>query len=105
MSNGLITRREIVDFLLAIRSGAITLTPVTPPIISYPRWVASNGWHICVFDDAGEWDYIEWVETSDGRRASYSDIYLHDLSDNPIRDAHPRDNELEHFWKWQEATL
>ena len=36
----------------------------------YPTFRA-NGWTLCVFDDAGEWDYLEWAESPQGDRVEF----------------------------------
>ena len=30
-----------------------------------------NGWSLAVFNDCGQWDYLEWVLAPDGRREEY----------------------------------
>jgi|SRR5438309_690694 len=95
---------EIADFLKAVNRGWITVAPVVPITVVYPQWIASNGWKICVFDDAGSWDYIEWVESSDGRRSEYKDIYPDGVYDNPVEDAEPNGDEVERIWNWSDAT-
>jgi len=50
------------------------LTPMQEPQWVYAGVVgynASNGWRIAVFNDANEWDYIEWIAASDGRRVDF----------------------------------
>lgn len=27
-----------------------------------------DGWEVAIFNDCGEWDYVEWVQAPDGRR-------------------------------------
>jgi hypothetical protein len=34
-----------------------------------------NGWKLAVFNDCYEWDYIEWVESPDGRCEEFSRGY------------------------------
>jgi hypothetical protein len=69
-----ISKQEILSFLHAIESGEIVLTPMQEPQWVYAGVVvynASNGWRIAVFNDANEWDYIEWIVASDGRRVDF----------------------------------
>lgn len=70
---------EIWEFLRAIESGSVVLTPDgdREPQLIYAGDVpyrASNGWRIVIFNDANEWDYIDEIVTSDGRRISYDEI-------------------------------
>lgn len=30
-----------------------------------------SGWSLSVFNDGGQWDYLEWVQAPDGRREEY----------------------------------
>jgi hypothetical protein len=69
-----ISKEDIFSFLHAIESGEIVLTPMQEPQWVYAGVVgynASNGWRIAVFNDANEWDYIEWIAASDGRRVDF----------------------------------
>jgi len=99
-----IPREEVADFLRAIKRGWITLAPIVPPETLYPKWLASNGWKVCVFDDAGCWDYIEWVESSDGRRSEYQDLYPEVSEPNPIYELEPDGDEVETIWHWTTAV-
>lgn len=68
---------RIKDFLTAVDDGSITLTLTNPCKDGKPEYFGhplyeAHGWRICVFDDAGEWDYIEWIETPDGHRTEFS---------------------------------
>lgn len=72
-----ISKQEILSFLHAIESGEIVLTPLKEPQWVYAGVVgyeASNGWRIAVFNDANEWDYIECIIASDGRRVDYFEM-------------------------------
>lgn len=72
-----ISKEEIFSFLHAIESGEVVLTPRQEPQYVYAGVVgydASNGWFIAVFNDANEWDYIEWIVASDGRRVDFFDM-------------------------------
>ena len=68
--------KALRQLLADIDSGALTLE--RPPgsganfewFCGYPTFKAA-GWTICVFDDAGDWDYLEWVESPDGKRTEY----------------------------------
>ena len=70
-----ISEIEIWEFLRAIESGSVVLTPNEDPQVRYTgniTYQASNGWRIVIFNDCNEWDYIDEIVTSDGRRISYS---------------------------------
>jgi hypothetical protein len=59
------------------------VSAATPAVLVYPRadtppvstawycsvfeWRTPNGWTIRVFNDCGEWDYVEELEAPDGR--------------------------------------
>jgi hypothetical protein len=70
---------EIWEFLRAIESGSVILTPdgEREPgeiCIGNVAYKASNGWRIVIFNDANEWDYIDEIVTYDGRRIEYNEI-------------------------------
>ncbi len=65
---------DVLAFLRAVELGEVTLTSaVEPAEATVIRYAASNGWEIAVFNDANEWDYIEWIQTPD-HRIEYEDI-------------------------------
>lgn len=85
-----IPEAEILTVLHAIESGTITLTPEMDPQMVCAgdvTYYASNGWKLTVFNDCGEWDYLDSVETSDGRQMAFDD--LETLAS--IRNYHPSD--------------
>jgi|SRR5215469_2327094 len=62
---------ELSHFLMAIEDGSVSITPEQEPQDVYAgniSYNASNGWRIFVFNDSNEWDYIDSIETSDGRK-------------------------------------
>ena len=62
---------ELSKFLKAVEDGSVSLIPEQEPQDVYAgniSYLASNGWRIVVFNDANEWDYIDSIITSDGRR-------------------------------------
>ena len=68
---------EILQFLKAIEEGVVCLRPEWEPQDVYSGnvpYAASNGWRIVVYNDANEWDYIDRVETADGRIWEYPDL-------------------------------
>ncbi len=75
--NGKITETEIAKFLADIESAKVTLTPSINPSDVYAgdvRYRASNGWEIVVFNDANEWDYIDFIKSCDGRELNFEDL-------------------------------
>lgn len=70
---------EIWNFLHSVEDGSVTLACAgeREPQEIYSGKVAysaSNGWQIVIFNDCNEWDYIEEIETADGRRIVYDEI-------------------------------
>lgn len=59
-----------------------------PPYNGIVEYQCSNGWRLAVFWDCGEWDYFEWIETSDGRRVTYAEL---DAAGSYLADYHPAD--------------
>ena len=71
-----LTEAGIAAFLRSVEHGEVTLTPDLDPNEVYAGVVpysASNGWHIAIFNDCNQWDYIEWVE-ADGEWVTYEEI-------------------------------
>ena len=62
-----LTADEVLAVLHAIERNEITITNDTHDYCSVETCRASNGWTFYVFNDCGEWDYVERVETDDGR--------------------------------------
>jgi len=63
-----------MEFLKAIEDGSITLRPEYDPQDIYAGnvpYTASNGWHITIFNDVNEWDYIDKIRTPDGRTLDF----------------------------------
>jgi hypothetical protein len=69
-----IEAQELRELLEAIERGDVTLTTNRGPEKVYAGNVvyrASNGWTIQVFNDCGDWDYLDYVEAPDGRSVDY----------------------------------
>jgi hypothetical protein len=89
---------ECRALLRDISSGAVTLTLDRPVGYSGVEfYTAPNGWRIGVFNDCGEWDYIDFVETQDGRFIDFDQMYDHarDLADYV-----PSEQEQDEKWGW-----
>ena len=87
-----IPEHELLRFLDAVARGEITLTPDYDPQRVYAgnvRYTASNGWRMVIFNDANEWDYIDAVETPDGRSLDY-----HAIDDMPTAGRYEPDNHV-----------
>lgn len=72
-----ISEEELLEFLKRVEDGSVILVPADDPQDTFAgnvRYSASNGWGLVVFNDANEWDYIDEVETGDGRRLSFDEI-------------------------------
>lgn len=68
---------EVREFLDGIEKGTITLLPKNDPQDVYAgdvEYEASNGWHIIIFNDANEWDYIDTIKTPDGRTLNFDEL-------------------------------
>jgi hypothetical protein len=77
MKQPLIPVKELNDFLRAIESGEILLTTPRSPMEVYSgnmTYRASNGWEIVIFNDSGEWDYVDSISTADGRVYRFEDM-------------------------------
>ncbi len=70
----LMTDDEALAFLRAIESGEVTLISRwgDPAAQNGPfPYDASNGWEIWVFNDVGEWDYVDEIRAPDGRYTGF----------------------------------
>jgi hypothetical protein len=81
-----------------IASGAVTVTPDRP--VGYSgneSFTTSNGWKIDVFNDVGEWDYIDHFQDPDGRVLDFDEMWDHarDLADYA-----PTEEEQARLWGW-----
>jgi hypothetical protein len=69
-----LSEAEVMQFLKAVEDGSITLRPEYDPQDIYAGnvpYTASNGWHITIFNDVNEWDYIDKIRTPDGRTLDF----------------------------------
>jgi hypothetical protein len=75
--NSNVSETEVMEVLRAIERGSVLLRPKRDPQDIYAGdvlYTASNGWRITIFNDANEWDYIDHIETSDGRTLDFDAI-------------------------------
>lgn len=92
---------ECRALLRDVASGAVALTPESPIWYSGDEsYTASNGWKLAVFNDAGEWDYIDHFEAPDGRVLDFDTMWEHarDLADYV-----PTEEEQERLWGWTDG--
>ena len=74
---GTLSEQEIWHFLHSIETGTVTLVPQAEPQAVYAGNVvyrASNGWGIWVFNDCNKWDYLEAIDTADGRSIDFAGL-------------------------------
>jgi hypothetical protein len=62
---------EAMALLKRIESGEVTLDLQKVIFFGPVEYLASDGWKLAVFDDAGEWDYLEWIESPEGQRRTF----------------------------------
>ena len=75
--NRKVSENELMEFLRAIEAGTVVLRPEHEPQEVYAGnvpYAASNGWRITIFNDANEWDYIDHIQTANGRIIELLDI-------------------------------
>lgn len=77
-----ITTDELLAVLHAVERGDVTLEVdgATPAQVyaGDVYYKASNGWRLVVFNDCGEWDYLDSVIAPDGRSAEFPDGHSDD---------------------------
>ena len=68
------TEGEVRDLLRRIETGDVTLTSETEPqhVNGDVHYQCSNGWEIVVYNDVGQWDYLDEVASPDGRVTGHS---------------------------------
>lgn len=67
----------ILEFLSKIEKGEITLKALLEPDIVYAGnvpYVASNGWHIIIFNDANTWDYIDSIKIDETNFIEFDEL-------------------------------
>lgn len=71
-----LTVEEVRRQMEAIASGEVILTAIgEDPQDVYAgncHYEASNGWRVVVFNDCGEWDYLDGMEAPDGRTIDFN---------------------------------
>jgi hypothetical protein len=76
---GKLTWEQARAFLQSIKDGVITLEVVGPTpqqlYCGHVRYLASNGWQIEVFNDCGEYDYIQDISNVEGLWIDYKELY------------------------------
>jgi hypothetical protein len=62
------------------------------------RWATTTGWIINIFDDCGEWDYIDDMITPDGQ--SLCQAFEWDYFEQEGTVYAPTEDDLIRIWKW-----
>lgn len=86
--------KDVLDFLKQIETGEVQLSAEVDPQDVYAgnvHYAASNGWKIVIFNDCNEWDYVDRVESSDGRAWNFGDD---DDEGEPISHGYDVSNEV-----------
>lgn len=79
----MLNEEKILKFLKNIETGEVKLTPRDEPQEVFAGTVeydADNNWSLGIFNDANEWDYIEWVRSNTGEFIQFKD-FGQELSD------------------------
>jgi hypothetical protein len=103
---------EILEVLARIESGKLKLFPANRGTrlydwSTYPVFWAQNGWLFCVFNDCGNWDYLEWIFDPDrGRFWTFEGACEHNTDQDglmtPVCNYSPSDEAIKTAWKWYE---
>ena len=96
---GKITEELVITLLRAIRLGWLTVQEQFDEGSWTDRiFLVSNGWRVAIFDDAGDWDYIDRVVSPDGCRVDFDAMY----DTMPLVMAYdPSQEELDNIWRWK----
>ena len=77
MTEQAIPQSEILAVLIGIASYRLSVRRIPQPgdhLITHwgnESYQVSNGWQLTVFFDCGEWDHIDNIVASDGRRSAF----------------------------------
>jgi hypothetical protein len=103
-----LSEAAVMWFLGLVELGIIKLATPTVPRDEYfgtPVYAASNGWTLCVFCDAGDWDYLEWVRDEDGLAWDFEGVHDADrLGDGlctPVQNYRPSDEVCDGAYRWR----
>jgi hypothetical protein len=61
-------------------------------------WATTSGWTIGVFDDCGEWDYIDDMVTPDGQSLCQRFGWTYFEEEGTVYQ--PTEDDLKRIWKW-----
>ncbi len=86
-----------VQLLKDIGAGRVALKPAHNADILLRFYTTSNGWTIVVFDDAGEWDYIDRFVSPEGEVLKFDDYYD---KVPEITNYEPTEAQLHAIWQW-----
>lgn len=66
---------DLLAVLRAIEAGEVTITcEIDPVYCVHVEYRTSNGWRLVVFNDCGEWDYLDSAEAPDGRTWAFLEM-------------------------------
>lgn len=67
--------REVLAALMRVTVDTPARAEFAPDAIctysGWPSWTTADGWRVVVFNDCGDWDYIDSITAPDGRTWDY----------------------------------
>lgn len=84
---------EYEALMADIAAGRVTVEPDGEKPGCQLFWRTSNGWRLEVFDDCGQWDYVDSVVAPDGRELEFDDFIAADFNTRT-----PTEAELHRIW-------
>lgn len=87
------SNEDALAVLREIDAGTVTLRYVGTDQVANAVYEASNGWRFRVFDDAGQWDYIDAYAPPGGEWVDVN-------GDNPVLWFDPTPEALRDAWRW-----
>jgi len=93
-----LTPDDVLAFLLQVESGAVVLTAEKEPQLVYAghvRYLASNGWLVTLFNDCGEFDYLDSIDIGGEEVFAYDEVTV----DSPLFAYHPSDAVAWERWR------
>lgn len=76
----LIDKWALTDFFKDVQRNRISLREISDKDSTIRIFESSTGWKIAIFNDAGHWDYVEWVKAPTGetmRHDELEEVYAH----------------------------
>ncbi len=94
-----------IEELVKIEQGRVTVELVAGDVLlGDVEYRTSDGWHIVVFSDGGEWDYIHSMTTPAGNRLMLWPVSERDESDLMLKlqNYHPPGEQAKTIWGFLE---